>query len=405
MGQVLAMQEWKENKAIGMEAKGAARAAVGMSLHQAAGMDESESTSPAMAKTSYSQTVDADAMPVPAETLANTSIEEAAQMLVASLDGLDNAGTRKIRRDKLEQERYYPAYIPTVTALFRLELNQGDSIQWLDAYLLELIYYCESYKADKACTFSSYTIAEKINVSRSSVLRSVKKLERNNLIFRQKVKGVPWRLTIKDSNILPLLDTKSSVTMTPLNEKSSVTVTPLNENGEKKQCHHDTTFTKSSSTMTPLNGKSSVTVSTNKDYIYKDNYNRQEAAAVVAENNSSLYDEKVANCVKLWEDGTGKAITPFQGQELCSLIDDFSYEWTMQAMRYTFNQNANNPWRYLLKILDVWKNSGYKKPWEHESRPLASSTPDSEHVLTQEELDEDEYIKQQLREKYSRGEW
>lgn len=269
---------------------------------------------------------------------------------------------RKPRKDKQEQEKYFPSFVPIVTEFFNIELQplpnkKKNSSKMLDAYIFGLIQYCEKSLTAKCCYFSAETIAKHIGITRQSVMNSIEKLEFNKLIVRTKRQGKTSILNV--NNMLGNQTCKESQRV-------------RNPNDTCKESQQDNGLT----------CKESLHKQQHKDK------EQQQLSDVAADKkgDTPFFDNKLKNCIKLWEDGTGRAIVPLQAEKLQSFIDDFSYEWTIHAMTYTFERDVKSPLPYINRILERWQASGLLKPWEHDSRPPSSQ---SQHKQRHEETKEE----------------
>lgn len=303
---------------------------------------------------------------------------------------------RKPRKDKERQEKYYPPFVPMVSECFNIKLDDGSSIQWIDAYMIGLIQFCEAQMIEHACSFSAETIAAHTPVTRYTVMNSITRLEKNQLIIRTKRKGKPPLLNLSTSKNLEKLTSFRQKTCgttqqdsenmlnhsTGFKQKSCGTIQQDN-----KKVLNDSTCT--CGTIQHDNAKTCGTIQHKRDYIYNNNNIQTESQKVKdseKKNDSPVFDERLRNIISLWENGTGRAITPFQIQKLDTLIADFSYEWVTRALVYVFERgNVANVLPYITTVLENWQSRNEPKPWEHDSRPTASQS--AGRAMTQEELD------------------
>ena len=80
---------------------------------------------------------------------------------------------------------------------------------------------------------------------------------------------------------------------------------------------------------------------------------------------STGHDDGLSECVKFWQDNMMRDMTPFEFQTMESLIEDYSLEWTKEAMKKAaLLEPSKRNMKYITGILKGWKQDGGLRPWE-----------------------------------------
>ena len=80
---------------------------------------------------------------------------------------------------------------------------------------------------------------------------------------------------------------------------------------------------------------------------------------------SNGHDDGLSECVKFWQDNMMRDMTPFEFQTMESLIEDYSLEWTKEAMKKAaLLEPSKRNMKYITGILKGWKQDGGLRPWE-----------------------------------------
>ena len=91
---------------------------------------------------------------------------------------------------------------------------------------------------------------------------------------------------------------------------------------------------------------------------------------------STGHDDGLSECVKFWQDNMMRDMTPFEFQTMESLIEDYSLEWTKEAMKKAaLLEPSKRNMKYITGILKGWKQDGGLRPWELQHKHVDVLSP------------------------------